>query len=136
MIPILVFIVILTVTILIIIGLPGSPSHVGWKLSGVWSNQSDTLQIMIHAHKNSLNGHVVSADIKGDNNKIVVGKMVVCQVKLKSIWNWSQGKYIDPYTMEEFDVKIKLKRNNKLSVCFLENKNLVKKEEWKLTNSF
>lgn len=136
MIPLLVFISILTVTILIIIGLPGSPSHVGWKLSGVWSNQSDTLQIMIHANKNSLNGHVVSADIKGDNNKIVIGKMVVSQVKLKPIWNWSRGKYIDPYTMEEFDVKIKLKRSNRLSVCYLENKNLVKKEEWKLTNPF
>lgn len=136
MIPLLVFISILTVTILIIIGLPGSPSHVGWKLSGVWSNQSDTLQIMIHANKNSLDGHVVSADIKGDNNKIVIGKMVVSQVKLKPIWNWSRGKYIDPYTMEEFDVKIKLKRSNRLSVCYLENKNLVKKEEWKLTNPF
>lgn len=131
------FIIVITALFLafvLALGLPGSPSHLSWKLSGIWANQSDTLQIMIHADDTSLCGHVVSAQIKENNDKIVIGKMVVDKVKLNSMWTWSYGKYIDPYTMEEFDVKIKLKGNDRLKVRFMEHENLVKKEEWKLIN--
>ncbi len=136
MILLLVFIVIIVVTLLIIFGLPGSPNKLAWKLSGVWANQSDTLQIMIHEQDACLHGHVVSADVRESNSKIVIGKMVVNKVKLKSAWSWSTGKYIDPYTMEEFDFKIKLKGSDRLKVCYLENQNLVRKEEWRLLNPF
>ena len=116
------------------LGVPGSPSHLSWKLSGIWANQADTLQIMIHADETNLHGHVVSAQINGNNEKIIIGKMVVDNVKVKPIWSWSHGKYIDPYTQEEFDVKIKLKGSDRLKVRFLEHEHLVKKEEWKLIN--
>jgi hypothetical protein len=89
---------------------------------------------MIHADQMYLHGHVVSAQIRDDNEKIVIGKMVVDKVKLNSVWSWSKGKYIDPYTMEEFDVIIKLKGKDRLKVRFMERENLVKKEEWKLIN--
>lgn len=135
MILLLVFIIIMVIVLLVIFGLPGTPSYIGWKLAGVWANQSNTLQIMIHEQDACLNGHVVSADVRDNNSKIVIGKMVVNKVKLRSIWNWSTGKYIDPYTMEEFDFKIKLKGSDRLKVYYLENKNLVRKEEWKLISS-
>lgn len=122
------------VAFITVLGIPGTPSRLSWKLSGIWANQSDTLQIMIHADQTYLHGHVVSAQIRDDNEKIVIGKMVVDKVKLNSVWSWSKGKYIDPYTMEQFDVKIKLKGNDRLKVRFMERENLVKKEEWKLIN--
>ena len=122
------------IAFIVVLGIPGSPGRLSWKLSGIWANQSDTLQIMIHADHNDLHGHVVSAQLRDDNEKIVIGKMVVDKVRLKSVWSWSKGKYIDPYTMEEFDVKIKLKGSDRLKVRFLERENLVKKEEWKLIN--
>lgn len=122
------------IAFIVVLGIPGSPGRLSWKLSGIWANQSDTLQIMIHADHNYLHGHVVSAQLRDDNEKIVIGKMVVDKVRLKSVWSWSKGKYIDPYTMEEFDVKIKLKGSDRLKVRFLERENLVKKEEWKLIN--
>lgn len=134
MILLLVFIIITSIVLLVIFGLPVTPNYLGWKLSGVWSNQSETLQIMIHEQDACLNGHVVSAEVD-NNNKIIIGKMVVNKVKLRSIWNWSTGKYIDPYTMEEFDFMIKLKGSNRLKVYYMENENLVKKEEWKLISS-
>lgn len=136
MILFLVSITVVCIAILVIFGFPGTPNYLGWKLSGVWANQSDTLQIMIHEHDACLSGHVVSAEVRDNNNKIVIGKMVIDKVKLRSIWNWSTGKYIDPYTMEEFDCKIKLKGSNKLKVYYMENKNLVRKEEWKLITTF
>ena len=136
MILLLVFIIATCTVLLVIFGLPGTPNYMGWKLSGIWANQSDTLQIMIHEQDAFLNGHVVSADVRDNNSKIVIGKMVVNKVKLRSAWNWSTGKYIDPYTMEEFDFKIKLKGNDRLKVYYLENQNLVRKEEWKLISSF
>lgn len=122
------------VAFIMVLGVPGTPGRLSWKLSGIWANQSDTLQIMIHADQMYLHGHVVSAQIRDDNEKIVIGKMVVDKVKLNSVWNWSKGKYIDPYTMEEFDVRIKLKGKDRLKVRFMERENLVKKEEWKLIN--
>lgn len=122
------------VAFITVLGIPGTPNRLSWKLSGIWANQSDTLQIMIHADQTYLHGHVVSAQIRDDNEKIVIGKMVVDKVKLNSVWSWSKGKYIDPYTMEQFDVKIKLKGNDRLKVRFMERENLVKKEEWKLIN--
>lgn len=122
------------VAFIAVLGVPGTPGRLSWKLSGIWSNQSDTLQIMIHADHMYLHGHVVSAQIRDDNEKIVIGKMVVDKVKMNSVWSWSKGKYIDPYTMEEFDVKIKLKGNDRLKVRFMEHEHLVKKEEWKLIN--
>ncbi|HRK52492.1 MAG TPA: DUF2147 domain-containing protein [Cyclobacteriaceae bacterium] len=131
----LVFIIIMAIVLLVIFGLPGTPNYLGWKLAGIWANQSDTLQIMIHEQDACLNGHVVSADVRDNNSKIVIGKMVVNKVKLRSVWNWSTGKYIDPYTMEEFDFKIKLKGSDRLKVYYLENKNLVRREEWKLISS-
>lgn len=116
------------------LGVPGTPGHLSWKLSGIWTNQADTLQIMIHADNTCLHGHVVSAQVLESNEPIVIGKMVVDKLILKSVWKWSRGKYIDPYTMEEFDVKIKLKGNDRLKVCYLEKDTLVRKEEWKLIN--
>lgn len=134
MITLLILIILAAIAATMIFGIPGSPNYLGWKLSGVWMNQTDTLHIMIHEENASLQGHVVSADIHGANDKIVVGKRVIDKVKLNSMWQWSRGKYIDPYTMEEFDFKIKPKGNNKLLVYYLENENLVRKEEWKLIN--
>lgn len=126
---------IIGIAFLLVFGLPGSPKYLGWKLSGVWANQSDTLQIMIHQQDTFLHGHVVSADVR-ENAKIVVGKRVVEKVRLKPMWGWSTGKYIDPYTMEEFDFKVKPKGRNRLRVCYLERKNLVRKEEWKLVTLY
>ena len=123
---------IILTSVLLYLGLPFSSSHLGWQLSGVWSNQSDTLQIMMHEDNANVHGHVVSAQFKAGNDKIVIGKMVVNSVKLRAIWYWSTGKYIDPYTMEEFDLRVKLKDARTLKVCFLEKDNIVKKEEWKL----
>ncbi len=120
---------------LIVIGIPGTPNFLAWKLSGIWANQADTLQIMIHGQDSNLHGHVVSAQINQVNDKPVVGKMVVDNVQLKSAWKWSKGKYIDPYTLEEFDLMIKMKNANTLSVCFLRNQNIIKSEEWKLVNA-
>jgi len=122
------------VAFITVLGIPGTPSRLSWKLSGIWANQSDTLQIMIHSDHMYLHGHVVSAQIGENNERIVIGKMVVDKVKLNSVWSWSKGKYIDPYTMEEFDFKIKLKGNDRLKVRFMERENLIKKEEWKLVN--
>ncbi len=134
MITMLIFVGVIVAVTLILVGIPFSPNYLGWKLSGIWANQSDTLQIMIHEENECLHGHVVSAQLREQNDKIVIGKMVIDKVKLKAAWNWSTGKYIDPYTMEEFEFKIKLKGSNKLKVYFMENKNLVRKEEWKLLN--
>lgn len=122
--------------VLLCFGVPFTSSYLGWQLSGVWTNQSDTLQIMMHEHNASIHGHVVSAQLRNGNDKIVIGKMVVDSVKLRAAWNWSSGKYIDPYTMEEFDLKVKLKNARTLKVCFLERENVVKKEEWKLVDPF
>ncbi|HCM75917.1 MAG TPA: hypothetical protein DIS90_06020 [Cytophagales bacterium] len=134
MILLLIFVLLAALSAIMIFGIPGSPDYIAWKLSGVWKNQSDTLHIMIHEENACLHGHVVSADIRGSNDKIVIGKMVIDKVKLNSMWQWSIGKYIDPYTMEEFELKIKLKGTDRLKVCYLENENLVRKEEWKLVS--
>ncbi|GAB1446221.1 MAG: DUF2147 domain-containing protein [Cyclobacteriaceae bacterium] len=136
MILLLICTIIIVITLVIIFDLPGSSNYLGWKLSGVWINQSGTLQIMIHQQDACLYGHVVSADVRENNSQIVIGKMVVNSVRLKSIWNWSTGKYIDPYTLKEFEFKVKLKGSNRLKVCYMENEDLVRKEEWKLIQPF
>ena len=123
---------IISAIVLFYLGVPFTSSYLGWQLSGVWSNQSDTLQIMMHEDNANVHGHVVSAQFKAGHDKIVIGKMVVNSVKLRAIWYWSTGKYIDPYTMEEFDLRVKLKDARTLKVCFLEKENIVRKEEWKL----
>jgi len=133
----LIFIVgLLAVVFLVTIGLPGAPHYMAWKLSGIWTNQSDTLQIMIHEQDTFLLGHIVSAQVSQNHDQLVVGKMVFDNVKLKSAWKWSEGKYMDPFSRKQFDFKIKLKDSKTLFVCFLENNQIVKSEQWKLIDSF
>lgn len=116
--------------------IPGTSSYLGWKVSGIWANQSDTLQIIIHEEGTFLNGHIVSAQVSRDQAEPVVGKMIVDHIEPQPVWKWSSGKYIDPYTRQVLDLKIKLKNDKTLKVCFVENDDVVRKEEWKLVNSF
>ena len=121
---------------MLVISTSTTKSYFGWKVSGIWANESDTLQIIIHEEGSCLHGHIVSAQINKKNNKPIVGQMIVDHVKIKPTWKWSVGKYIDPYTTQVFDLKMKLKDGKTLKVCFVENDHIVRKEEWKLVNSF
>lgn len=121
--------------LLLIFGLSGTEGGLRHQISGIWTNQSDTLQIMIMEDGKGLHGHVVSAQVQKDNKAPVVGKMVMDKMKRMPIREWSIGKYIDPYTTRVCDIKIKPKDGTTLDVCFVEEDHVVKQEEWKLVNT-
>lgn len=118
-------------------GFPGSVQYAGWKISGVWENDSRTIQVLIHNNGPILRGHVVwcNEDDQIEKGKIV-GALILKEVKLKSFWRWSSGTYIDPITNKEFPLRLRLRNNKSLSVHFFENTGgeVLLKEEWQLLN--
>ena len=118
-------------------GFPGSIQHVGWKISGIWENDSRTMQVLIHNNGSMVRGHVVWADEDEQTEKgKLVGALIIKEVKLKSFWRWSNGTYVDPVTNQEFPLRLRLRNNKSLSVHFFEKASgeILIKEEWQLVN--
>mgnify|MGYP001604593463 CR=1 FL=1 len=118
-------------------GFPGSIQYIGWKISGIWENGPQTIQVLIHNNGPMVRGHVVWAneDDLAERGKII-GSLILKEVKLKPFWRWSNGTYIDPVTNREFPLRIRLKNNKSLTVHFYENAGgeVLIKEEWQLVN--
>jgi hypothetical protein len=118
-------------------GFPGSIQHIGWKISGVWENDAQTIQVLIHNNGPMVRGHVVwaSEDDQQEKGKLV-GSLIIKEVVLKSFWRWSNGTYIDPVTHKEFPLRIRMRSDKSLSIHFFENTGgeVLMKEEWQLIN--
>ena len=117
--------------------MPGSAQHLGWRLSGIWANEADTLQIMMHHSEASVSGYVVSAEVKDFSKRVIVGSRVLCDLKLKPSWTWSEGKYVDPFSQQEYQVNVKLVAKDILKVKYLVTNNgesEFKEEVWRLIN--
>ena len=117
---------------------PGSIQYVGWKISGIWENDSRTIQVLIHNNGPMVRGHVVWAneDEQTEKGKLV-GSLILKEVKLRSFWRWSNGTYVDPVTNKEFPLRLRLRNNKSLTIHFFENADgeVLIKEEWQLVNS-
>ena len=116
---------------------PGSIQYVGWKISGIWENDSHTIHVLIHNQGPMVRGHVVWAneDDRAQKGKMI-GSLILKEVKLRSFWRWSDGTYICPMTNKEFPLRLRLRNNKSLSVHFFVNTGgeILIKEEWQLVN--
>ncbi len=137
MIPVLAFVIIVSLLVVSQVGVPGSAHHLGWKLSGIWANEADTLQIMMYHSETSVSGYVVSAEVNDFSRRVIVGSRIISDLKLKPSWAWSEGKYVDPFSQQEYQVRVKLVGNDLLKVKYLVTSNgegAFKEEEWRLVN--
>jgi hypothetical protein len=107
-------------------GLPGSARDMGWKMSGVWSNPSN-LHVLLHANGARMRGHIVSS-LK-DNDTLADSSLVVKELAVRPLWQWSDGTFVEPGSREEHRVRIRLTGSRTLRVKFPDDQ---KTEEWKL----
>jgi hypothetical protein len=107
-------------------GLPGSSKDIGWKMSGVWSNPRN-LHVLLHANGGIMRGHIVSSADKSITQ--ADSSLVIKELAVKPLWQWSDGTYVEPVSRQEHPVKLRLTGTRKICVKFLDNKTV---EEWRL----
>lgn len=74
-----------------------------------------------------MRGHIVSSS--ADYDKQSESSLVIKELAVRPLWQWSDGTYVEPGSGELHRVRLRLKGSRTLSVKFLEEQ---KTEEWKL----
>ena len=99
------------------------------KITGLWSNESNTMQILIYGMESRFQAVVVWTN---DIDDKILGSGIIRDMRLK-YFNWGEGTYIDPFTRDQFKFKLKLKSTGRLHLQLFEKSShlLLKVEEWK-----
>ena len=99
------------------------------KVTGLWSNEDNSMGIMIYGLESRFHGEVVW--IKDIDDKIL-GSGIIQNMSL-SYFSRGEGTYIDPFTQDQFKLKMKLKKKGHLHLHLFEksSRSLLKVEEWR-----
>jgi len=99
------------------------------KVTGLWSNEDNSMGIMIYGLESRFHGEVVW--IKDIDDKIV-GSGIIRDMSLKH-FSRGEGTYIDPFTKHQFRFKMKLQKTGLLHLHLFEKSShsLLKVEEWR-----
>jgi hypothetical protein len=99
------------------------------KVTGLWSNENNTMQILIYGRESRFQAVVVWTK---DIDDKILGSGIIRNMSLK-YFSWGEGTYIDPFTKDQFKFKLKLKHTGRLHLHLFEKSShlLLKVEEWK-----
>lgn len=102
------------------------------KVSGLWSNETNTIQILIYGMESRFQAVVVWTK---DIDDKILGSGIIRNMSLK-YFSWGKGTYIDPFTKDEYEFKLKLKNTGRLHLQLYEKSShlRLKVEEWKSVN--
>ena len=99
------------------------------KITGLWSNENNTMRILIYALESQFQGEVVWTK---DIDEKILGSGIIRNMSLR-YFSLGEGTYIDPITKNQFKFKLKLKNTGRLYLRLFEKSShsLLKVEEWK-----
>ncbi len=100
------------------------------KITGIWTNESNTLRILIYSMESRFRAEVVWTR----NSEInLLGSDVIRNLSLK-YFSAGEGVYIDPFTKHQFNLKLKLRNADCLLFHLIEKsgQGISKVEAWKL----
>ena len=99
------------------------------KITGIWSNEENTMRILIYGLESRFQAEVVWTK---DIDEKILGSGIIRNMTLK-YFSWAEGTYIDPFTHDQFNIKLKLKKTGRLHFQLFEktSHSLLKVEEWK-----
>jgi hypothetical protein len=99
------------------------------KVMGLWSNENNTMRILIYGLESRFQAEVVWTK---DIDDKILGSGIIRDMSLK-YFSWGEGTYIDPFTKDQFKFKLKLKHTGRLHLQLFEKSThlLLKVEEWK-----
>jgi hypothetical protein len=98
------------------------------KITGLWSNEDETMQILIYGLESRFQAEVVWTKDLDDK---VLGSGIIRNMSLK-YFSWGEGVYIDPLTKDQFKFRMKLKNTGRLHLHLFEKSgHSLKTEEWK-----
>jgi len=99
------------------------------KITGLWSNENNTMRILIYALESRFQAEVVWTK---DIDDRILGSGIIRNMSLR-YFSWGEGTYIDPFTKDQYKFKLKLKKTGRLRLLLFEKSNhsLLKVEEWK-----
>lgn len=99
------------------------------KIMGIWSNENNTMQILIYGLESQFQAEVVWTK---DIDDKILGSGIIRNMSLK-YFSWGEGTYIDPFTKDQFEFKLKLKNTGRLHLQLFEKSShsLLKVEVWK-----
>ena len=98
------------------------------KVTGLWSNETNTMQILIYGMESRFQAVVVWTK---DIDDKILGSGIILNMSLK-YFSWGEGTYIDPVTKDQFKFKLKLKNTGRLHLQLFEKSSHLplKVEEW------
>ena len=99
------------------------------KVTGLWTNENNTMRILIYALESHFQGEVVWTK---DIDEKILGSGIIRNMSLR-YFSLGEGTYIDPFTKNQFKFKLKLKNTGRLYLRLFEKSShsLLKVEEWK-----
>ena len=99
------------------------------KITGLWTNEDNSMRILIHGLESRFQAEVVWTK---DIDDKILGSSIIRNMSLK-YFSWGEGTYIDPFTKDQFKIKMKLKDTGRLRFHLFEKSghSLLKTEEWK-----
>jgi uncharacterized protein (DUF2147 family) len=99
------------------------------KITGIWANEDNTMRILIYGLESQFQGEVVWTK---DIDEKILGSGIIRNLNLRS-FKWGEGTYIDPFTKDQFNIRLKLKKAGSLTLQLFEKSghSLMKVEEWK-----
>src|SRR6185436_1189428 len=86
------------------------------KITGLWSNESNTMQILIYGMESRFQAVIVWTK---DIDDKILGSGIIRNMRLK-YFSWGEGTYIDPITKDQFMFKLKLKNTGRLHLHLFE----------------
>lgn len=98
------------------------------RITGIWTNESKTLRILIYCNDSRFQGEIVWAR---DSYASALGSAIIRDMSLKH-FSTGVGKYIDPMTRSQFKLRLNMRNPGKIIFRLFEkhSKGPVKVEEW------
>ncbi len=102
------------------------------KITGLWSNEDNSMRILIYGLESRFQAEVVWTK---DIDDKILGSGIIRNMCLK-YFSWGEGTYIDPFTKNQFKFKMKLKNTGRLHLHLFDTSGhfVLKTEEWKLVS--
>jgi hypothetical protein len=98
------------------------------KLTGIWTNDSNTIKILIYLIDTRYQAEVIWAK---DQEERLLGADIIRNMSFK-YFKWGVGTYIDPFTRNQFTLNLKLKSAGSMEFNLIEKSGLgvEKSESW------
>ena len=114
------------IVVLLIFWLSNQFTNQEAKITGIWTNENNSLRILIYMVDSNYQAEIVWA--RGQEDRLL-GLDIIRNMSIKC-FRWGSGTYIDPFTKDQFSLKIKL-HPGKLQFDLIEKSGHVgKSESW------